>query len=384
MTRENKGGLRVLHVYKDYYPPVKGGIEGHMNLLARGLQARGVEVRVLVANNCFALQRETIEGVPVTLVPQLGRLASAPITLAFTRWIRELGAKSDILHFHFPNPTAEASYLFSGLEGKVVVTYHSDIVRQRFLKKFYHPLLMRFLGAADAIIATSPRYVESSPILSGFRDKCVVIPLGIDLTRFRLNLERTRKVSGIRARAGERLILFIGRFRYYKGLQVLLKAMEAIDGKLLLIGAGPLEGALRQQVKESGLEGKVVFLGELSDEEVVLHLHACDLFVLPSIQRSEAFGIVQLEAMACGKPVVCTELGTGTSFVNEHGKTGLVVPPSDAALLASSINELLSGREMREAMGDAGRKRVEEHFTRETMVEKTLDLYTSVVAGERL
>jgi rhamnosyl/mannosyltransferase len=202
-----------------------------------------------------------------------------------------------------------------------------------------------------------------------------VIPLGIDLDRFRVRPEQAAEIDAVQARYGPGIVLFIGRFRHYKGLHVLVRAMSRLEGTLLLIGTGPLAEDLRRLVHSLKIEDRVLFLGERSDQEVDIYLHACDLLVLPSILRSEAFGVVLLEAMACGKPVVSTELGTGTSFVNRHGETGLVVPPNDAAALEGAISFLLANPESRINYGSAGRLRVERHFAWETMVESVLAVY---------
>lgn len=370
--------LKVLQVYKDYYPPIIGGVEGHINMLANGLKQSGVEVQVLVSNTRARLERENINGIQIIKVPQLGRFASAPLNPTFPFHLRRLARDADVLHFHFPNPTGEISSLLTRLNKKVVVTYHSDIVRQARLAKLYSPLRRRFLESSQTIIATSLNYVRSSGVLGQFQDKSRVIPFGIDLARFALSSEKAKEIATLRQTYGPSIILFIGRFRYYKGLHVLIEAMSRVRGKLLLIGGGPLEKDLQSRVAAANLEQKIFFIGEISDHEVVNHLHACDVFVLPSVLRSEAFGIVQLEAMACGKPVVCTELGTGTSFVNQHQKTGLVVPSNDAAALAQALNHLLANPKIREKYGKAGRKRVEKYFSCEMMISNIIRTYRDI------
>lgn len=367
--------MKVLQVYKDYYPPVRGGIEGHLNLLATGLKRRGFEVSVLVSNTGFHLLEEEIDGIRVTRVPQVGRFTSAPINMTFIHWLRRLARDADLLHFHFPNPTAEFSYLLTGLHKRVIVTYHSDIVRQARLGKMYAPFMKRFLDKAETIIATSPAYLNSSPVLNQYRFKCSVVPLGIDLSRFSPDKTDAAAIRAVRGAFPRPILLFIGRFRYYKGLHVLIEAMKRIDAVLLIIGTGPLEKALREQAAAAGLGAKVIFLGERSDRELVTYLHACDLFVLPSILRSEAFGIVQIEAMACRKPVISTEIRSGTSFVNQHGKTGLVVPPDNARLLAAAVNAMLARPDLRKAYGDAGYERVREYFSSDTMIDRVASIY---------
>ena len=371
--------LKVLQVYKDYYPPVVGGVEGHINLLANGLKDRGIKVEVLVSNTRAKLETEDINGIRVVKVPQLGRFASAPLNPGLPSWVRRLGKDADIIHFHFPNPTGEIASLLAGAGNKIVVTYHSDIIRQARLARLYSPLLNRFLKSSDVIIATSPNYVQSSDVLRQFRDKCRVIPFGINLERFALNSDISRKARSIRRKYKGPMALFIGKFRYYKGLYVLLEAMKRVQGILLLVGIGPMERDLKKQVNaDDELRNKVFFLGELSDEDIVNHLHACDVFVFPSIFRSEAFGIVLLEAMACGKPLVSTELGTGTSFVNQHQETGLVVPPNDSKALAGAINYLFVNPEVRARFGKAARERVEKYFCLDNMVEDIIRTYQDI------
>ncbi|UCF93739.1 MAG: glycosyltransferase [Desulfobacterales bacterium] len=376
--------MKVLQVYKDYYPPIKGGIEGHLNLLANGLRQQGVAVEVLVSNTRPKLVRTGIQGVPITKVPQLGRFQSAPLNPTLPYWIRKLGQKADVLHFHFPNPTAELSYLVSGLQRPVVVTYHSDIVRQKKMGKIISPFLFLFLKKAHTIIVTSSNYLHSSRVLQNFKNKCKIIPHGIDIQRFAVLPETCRTIESLRQKYGGAILLFVGRFRYYKGLDVLIEATPRINGKVLLIGSGPLEKNFQQQIAAANLADKVVFLGEVSDEELHTYLHACDVFLLPSTSRSEAFGIVQLEAMSCGKPVVCTELTTGTSFVNQHEKTGLVVPPNDAAALAAAVNFLLNHKETREKYGRASLERVTKYFTKEKMIAATLQVYQNIISTRRV
>jgi glycosyltransferase involved in cell wall biosynthesis len=263
----------------------------------------------------------------------------------------------------------------------MVITYHSDIIRQDKLGKLYAPFRKIFLELSDKIIATSPNYIETSNVLKHFKHKCTVIPLGIDIERFCLN-GNCPEVVRIKDRyKGQTLILFVGCFRYYKGLEFLVSAMKNVQAKLLLIGAGPEEPKLRRIVKKNRLNQKVQFLGELSDEEVNLYYKACDLFVLPSHLRSEAFGMVQLEAMCCGKPVISTELGTGTSFVNIDQETGIVVKPTDIASLSNALNCLIKNPEKRKSFGASGESRVKEMFSAETMVDSTLKLYEEVISN---
>lgn len=371
--------MKVLQIYKDYYPPTQGGIERHVNLLANGLRQRGVAVTVLVSNTRPVYEDLEVNGIRVIKAPQLFRLFSAPVNTSMSFLLARIGCDADILHFHLPNPTADMAYLFSGLSGKkVVATYHSDIVRQQILNKLYIPFFRLFLNKADAIIVTSPNYMESSKYLQAYKNKCHVVPLGINIARFETECSND-VISNIRRHYGPEIVLFIGKFRYYKGLDVLIRAMHKTRGNLLLIGSGPFEEQLRQLTSALEMKSRVFFLGERDDAEVNAFLKACDVFVLPSIFRSEAFGLTQLEAMACGKPVISTELGTGTSYVNQDNTTGIIVPPSDTAALAVSIDRLIADPDLCIKLGEAGSLRARKYFSEKRMIDSTMQVYQQIL-----
>ncbi len=370
--------MRVLHVYKDFYP-VLGGIENHLLLLARELsRLPDFEVEVLVTNTRPRTVVEHYNGLKVTKAARLAAVTSTPLSLAL--W-QEMGRRSyDIIHLHFPYPPGEVAALWRGRARRMVISYHSDVVKQRLILRLYHPLLLRLLARADAILAGSPNYIESSPYLSRFKEKCTVVPYGVDVSFFQGQANRE---VGARLEASYQppFLLFVGKFRYYKGLFYLIEAMKDIGrGTLLLAGAGPEEAALRAQARRLGLEARVAFLGPIEGPDLPSYYHASQVFVLPSCQRAEAFGIVQLEAMACGLPVVSTQLGTGTSYVNQHGITGLVVPPADPAALAGALNQLLGNEKLRQDLGRAARERVEAEFTKERMVERVAATYHRVMS----
>ncbi|MDP2728679.1 MAG: glycosyltransferase [Dehalococcoidia bacterium] len=369
--------MKILHVYKDFYPVV-GGIENHLKLLTGELsRLADTEVEVLVTNTGPRTVVERFYGVRVTKAARLATIASTPISLAL---LREVGRRHyDIIHLHFPYPVGEMASLWRGRARRLVITYHSDVVRQRLILRFYHPFLLRLLARTDAIIATSPKYIETSPYLSRFKEKCTVVPFGIDVAFFQNQVNPSVEAQ-LKAAYKPPFLLFVGKFRYYKGLHYLIEAMRQIPkGALLLVGSGPEEASLRAQVKSLGLEARVAFLGEVEEHLLPSFYHASQVFVLPACQRAEAFGIVQLEAMACGLPVVSTEVGTGTSYVNQHEVTGLVVPPADPDALADAINKLLADEALRQAMGRAARVRAEAEFTKERMVERVRALYEQIL-----
>lgn len=287
----------------------------------------------------------------------------------------------DIVHFHHPFPLSEIAFALADTTAKTVVTWHADITRQRWAHFFYAPLVKRFLRRVDRIVATSQECLERSEFLRAVRSKCEVIPLGVDPDRFAVTPGVAKEAEAIRARYGKPLVLFVGRLVYYKGVRYLIEAMRDVNALCLIIGEGPCRKELEKASKACAVSDRVAFLGARSDEELPAYYHACDVFVLPSVEPAEAFGIVQLEAMACGKPVISTELPTGVRFVNLHGITGLRVPPRDPASLADGINNLLRDAELRDRLGSNGRKRVSEVFDVRMMVSAYLRLYESVAAS---
>ena len=366
--------MRLLHVYKDYYPVV-GGMENHIRILARGARARGAQVTVLVTSPGRRTEIGELDGVKVIKAGRLAAPASTPISLALLAWMRRLEA--DITHLHFPYPWGEMAHLVCGRSPRIVITYHSDVVRQKNLLRVYGPVMRRVLAKADRIIATSPNYVQSSSHLSQVAEKCTVIPLGIDLAPFLKAQEED--VEWLRQRYRPPLLLFVGLLRYYKGLGYLIQAMKEVNARLVVVGSGPMKQEWQSLATRLGLADKVFFEGRVEDGLLPAYYQACDLFVLPASHRSEAFGVVQVEAMACGKAVVSTELGTGTSFVNVDGETGLVVAPRDPEALAHGINRLLSDDQLRTQMGDKAKQRAAREFSHEVMIDRVLELYQGLL-----
>ena len=363
----------VLHVGK-YYPPYRGGMESHLECLSAELNEI-VDLKVIVANAERRTTKDLIDGIDVTRVAKLFDLSSAPICPELVRQIRK--AKADIVHIHWPNPTAVLAYLASGHRGRLVFTYHSDIVRQKKMAVAFMPILRFALKKAAAIIVSSPNYIDGSDVLRNFRTKCSVIPFGVSVDHF--DEFDFKEVQRIRKQYGPRLVLGVGRMVYYKGFEHLVRAMAVVDGQLVIIGKGPLREYLQQLVMELKLEEHVNLLDEVDD--IRPYYHAADIFALSSIMRSEAFGIVQLEAMACGKPVINTQLDSGVPFVSPHEVSGLTVPPADPVALGQAINELLDDPDRRAELGKGARDRVAHTFTVERMVESTFNLYQQVMNG---
>ncbi|MGH2411046.1 MAG: glycosyltransferase [Chloroflexota bacterium] len=362
--------LRVVHVYKDIYPVV-GGIENHIRLLCRELARQpDIQPHILVTHPRRHGQAIRLDGVPVTLAARLATVASTPLSPRLAMELRRL--RPDLVHLHFPYPVGEVAALLATPQVPTVITYHSDIIRQRSLLLLYGPLLRIVLRRARAIIATSDAYLASSEWLTPNRDRCRVIPLGIDLAPF----------LPLQPRGDGQTILFVGRFRYYKGLHFLLDALPQMpNARLLLVGSGGQERELRAQAARLGLGERVQFLTQVQDADLPRLYASADLFVLPACERSEAFGLVLVEAAASGLPLVSTELGTGTSYVNVNRQTGLVVTPRDPTALARACNELLADPALRAHYGAAARARAREHFSIDRVANQVAELYREVAAG---
>lgn len=366
----------MVHVGK-YYRPVWGGIENHCYHLCSRLRHH-VDLTVLVSHTGVRAVTEVIDGVQVVRVPRYAEIASTPISPGLLRHLRR--ARADIFHVHLPNPMAEVCYLLGRPRGKLVVAYHSDIIRQKRLFRAYRGVNETFLSRADAIIATAPQNVEHSPVLRRFKDRTTVIPLGVEPDDFRMTPERRRRVEELRERFGRRVVFFVGRHTYYKGIDVLIRAMQDVDAHLVIGSDGPLTPELERLAQALHLTSRVTFVGRIADQNLPCHYLASDVFCLPSVARSEAFGIVQLEAMACGVPVVSTRLTTGVVYVNQDGVTGLTVPPGDPTALAGALNRLFEDDALRKRLGQQGRDRVRREFTHDINARRTLQLYAQVLA----
>ena len=368
--------LTVLHLGK-FYPPAPGGMERVLQLLCER-SVGSVTSQVLVASGSFRTKREVVNGVSITRTATFGSIGTVGICPWFPFELRRQAR--DLTVIHEPNPVALVSDWLTAQRGPLVVWFHSEVIRPQWkYRLLYRPFLRRVLQRADRIVVSSPNLADHAAELQDYRDKCIVIPFGIDINRLRRTSRTDAHAADIVSRFPGPRVLFVGRLVPYKGLDVLIAAMKQVDATALIVGSGPLRSRLEAQAMASGVGGRVRFLGALQDDEVVAHLHASDLFVLPSVSRAETFGVAQLEAMACGKPVVSTNLPTGVPWVNQHCQTGLVVPPGDPVALANALNTLLKQPEMRTTMGLAARMRVEQEFSVQRMVETAGSLYQSVV-----
>jgi rhamnosyl/mannosyltransferase len=353
-------------------------MESHIQALTEATSA-AVDNTVIVSNQGRRTSQEIVRGIRVIRTGRACTVAGAPLCPSMAWHIARFNA--DIVHIHLPNPGAVLSYLASRHRGKLVLTEHGEVFGRRALKATFRPFLMAALKRASAVVATSEAYVAYSSVLSAVPHKCYVIPLGIRTNPF--EWPDIRKVSEVKARFPGPLYVAVGRLVGFKGFQYLIPAMASVEGTLLIIGDGPLASPLRELAIACGLAGRVHQLGAVPNPDVAPYLQAADIFVLPSIESRESFGIVQLEAMVCGKPVINTSLKSGVPLVSLDGITGLTVPPADTAALAAAMTRLARDPELREKFGEAARVRVKREFTAEMMARRTLDLYRRVLGEER-
>lgn len=372
--------MRVLHVYRTYYPDPPGGLQEAIRQIALATKVNGVDPQIFaLSNSPVPVECLRPEGL-VSRARSWAEPASCNLggVTAFSRFSR-LAKQVDLIHYHFPWPFADLLHLLVRPKVPAVMTYHSDIVRQRWLGRAYAPLMSRMLGSMAAVVATSPAYAKTSEVLSeaGLRGRVRVIPLGINENSYPEHgndavLERL----GLDER--EPFFLFVGVLRYYKGLHTLLEAAASVQARVVIAGSGPEGAALRAQARKLGLTN-VVFAGQVTDEEKVALLKRCRAFVLPSHLRSEAFGMVLVEAAMFGKPMISCEIGTGTSYVNADAETGFVVPPENPAELAGAMNRLLENPELSGSYGQAARLRYDRLFSGRALGSAYAALYRDVL-----
>ena len=363
--------LSVLHVGK-FYPPHRGGVETHLQHLV-SQQSAHMSVEVIVANDRAVTETQVLDGAKITRLATYGTIASQPVCPSLP-W-RLTGHSESIVHLHVPNPWAVQAYLMSGHKGKLIITHHADTLGRRQLRRFVNPFVRRAMDRAEAVIVTSKRYLDSSDELSDFREKCHVVPLGIDGEVFKGELPA--QVRAIHEKYGNRLIIAVGRLVYYKGFEYLLQAMQNVDATLLLVGSGPAHKELASAIEKLGIAHKAHLLGPVDD--LVPYYKAAMMLVLPSVSRAESFGMVQLEAMAAGIPVINTQIDSGVPEVSLDGVTGITVPPKDPVALAKAIRTLLDCPETRAAYGRAGLERARAEYSVEQMADRTFEVYESVL-----
>ena len=380
--------MKVLQLGKFY--PIRGGVEKVMWDLTRGLSERGIPCDML----CATLKsdpvdppdqprcRITPEGKEIRFndfgrvicVPALAKKAATMLSPAMVRWLRRHAAEYDIIHVHHPDPMAALALRLSGYRGRVILHWHSDILSQKILLAFYRPLQSWLIRRAEKIVGTTPVYVRESPALRKVQDKVCYVPIGIQAVRF----EENAAISLRNRYPGKKIVVSLGRLIPYKGYDVLIDAAARLGGdyQVLIGGKGPLQDSLQARLDALGLHGQVRLLGYVPDEMVPALYGACDVFVLSSVMKTEAFGIVQIEAMSCGRPVVATRIpASGVSWVNEDGVSGLNVEPGDPQALADAIRRICDDPQTWQRYAEEARKRFDRLFTAQMMIDKMTDIY---------
>lgn len=368
--------MRVLHFYKTSFPDTMGGVEQVINQIARGCSRLGVKTDVLSLTPDRVPRTIEINGYLAHRARLDLQVASTGFSMSAFLRFAQLAKKADVIHYHFPWPFMDVVHFATMVKKPTVVTYHSDIIRQKHLLKIYRPLQWKFLGDMSRIVATSPNYLATSDVLANYKHKVSVIPIGLDKATY--PVPSPYKLTYWRERLGPKFFLFVGVIRYYKGLHILMEAAQGTDYPIVIVGAGPIEEELKAQAAQLGLRN-IHFLGFLPNADKVALLTLCYGVLFPSHLRSEAFGISLLEGAMYGKPMISSEIGTGTTFINIGDETGLVVPPSDPVAMRQAMRYLWEHPEQAADMGRRAEVRYWEHFTADQMVRSYVDLYGDLV-----
>lgn len=383
--------MRILHLGK-YYPPALGGIESHVQTLARGQSAAGCQVSVLCVNHADSLGKDITharlkstssvsEADGAIRVERVGRwfgLNRLEVCPSLPGRIREEIDIVDIVHLHTPNPLMLGAWWLAGSRNKpLVITHHSDVIKQRVLKWAVAPVESRVYGRAKLILSDSPTYGDGSAILQKFAAKTRVLPLGIDLDPYLVPSEEVANTTKrLRKELGEALWLMVGRMTYYKGYHIALEAMTKVPGKLVIVGNGPLESELKDKANLLGVNQRIVWKKQVNPHELTALYYAATALWFPSMARSEGFGLVQVEAMACGCPVINTAIpASGVSWVSLDQVSGITVPMGDANALAHAALQLIQNPELREILATGAKERAKTEFDANEMVKRSLDYY---------
>ncbi len=368
--------MKVLQFGK-FFPPDIGGIENFIYDLTEELSQK-IQCDVLCSNSKNKTVIEKKENYTVIRTKSFRKLFSTSISPAMIYWLKKIGNNYDIIHLHLPDPMANLAYFLIKPETKLILHWHSDIIRQKKLLFFYRPLQDWLLRKADKIIVTSPDYIEGSAYLKNYKKKCTVIPSGLNPEKLKIDENNVKKIKNLYK--DKPIIFSLGRLVYYKGFEYLIAAMKDIDAYLLIGGSGSLKESLQKKIEYLNLTRKVFLLGKVKDEDLGSYYQSCDVFCLPSIHRTEAFGLVQVEAMYFGKPIVSTDIkGSGVSWVNQNNVTGLIVPPKDSKSLAKAIDKIIKNPELKEKFGENTKKRFDQEFNISSVEKKIINVYREVL-----
>ena len=368
--------MRVLQVYRTYFPQTQGGLEETIRQICLNTRPHGVASRVLCASPNTEPRVVRREEAAVYRSRLHLEVASCSFSLEALPMLRRLLGWADLVHYHFPWPFADVLHFAANVRTPTVLTYHSDIVRQRILGKLYAPLMARFLRDVDRIVCTSPNYLATSKVLARYKEKVDVVPIGLAPSSY--PNPSAVEIQATRARYGEGFFLFVGVLRYYKCVHVLLDALQGAPYRAIIVGSGPLEGALKRQAASLGLKN-VEFVGPVCDRTKVALMQLCRGVVFPSYFRSEAFGVTLLEGAMQGKPLISAEAGSGTSYVNIDGETGLVVAPASPTALRAAMDHLHTQTDFAEAMGQGAYRRFQRLFNGQRIGERYASIYRDLL-----
>jgi len=380
--------MKILQLGK-FYPPDIGGIESAIYEITEELNKRGIKCDVLCSNSKRKYKEEVViretYQYKVIRTKSYGKICSTSITPQMIFNLREIIDEYDIVHLHHPDPMANLTLFLSNInKKKLVVHWHSDIIRQKFAYRFYKPLLNWMLKRADVIIATSPKYIEESVQLSSFREKCIAVPLGIRKDKL---CSEPKEISNLREKyKGKKIVFSLGRFVAYKGFEYLIESARYLSSDYIILigGDGPFKSKYEEIIREYNLFNKVELVGRLPQKMLANYYDACDVFCLPSISKNEAFGLVMAEVMSFGKPIVATRIkGSGVSWVNQDGITGLNVEPKNSTAIAQSIKFICENPKIYKKMSINSLKRFESEFTIDKEVSRLIDIYKKVLQERR-
>ena len=375
--------MHVLHAYKAFPPDVTGGIPEVINYITQGMSSRH-QSSLLVARNRGLRRRFNLDGVSVEALTSFGTVMSSPLAPSFPLVLAKRAREAAVVALHHPFPLNDIGVAMSlPAHTALVVHWHTKIVGKAPLAAILAPVVKRTLARADRIIVSHQVLIENSPVLLRHAAKCAVIPFGVHVDYWsELDHLQQRKAADLRARY-PRLVVATGRLVQYKGFHVLIEALRHVDATVIVVGEGPLDHKLRRTALRLGVDERIVFAGGLSRDDLKVRLHAARMLVLPSVTAAEAFGIVQLEAMAAGLPVINTDLPTGVPHVARDGREGLTVPPGDPRALAAAIGRLLDDPDCAQRLGSAGRNRVAADYRAEVFVKRTEAVYEAAAAERR-
>lgn len=369
--------MKILHVYKTSLPDSYGGVESFIDALCKSTGKLGVENELLTLHPRPLNAPIKRLGYTIHQCRRDLHIASTGFSVSAFRKFGELATKADIIHHHFPNPFADLLHITSRIKKPTLVTYHSDIVRQKLLLQIYKPLRNYFLDSVDHIASTSPNYFVTSNVLQKYSNKVSIIPIGIEQAG--IKKVSAKRVEYWQKRLSKPFFLFIGAMRYYKGLHIAIDAISGSNINLVIAGTSKIENVLKAKTKALGIKS-IEFLGTINEEDKLALLNQCYGFIFPSHLRSEAFGIALLEAAAAGKPMISCEIGTGTSFINVSGETGIVVCPGSPHELREAMEFLLANPKVADRMGNNAKKRARALFKLEDQADSYLKVYKKLLS----